>query len=74
MENIYINPNPKNDPGMYNNGDANSLQYVFEWELTKTTKEPYPAVGISRQKIYVEQSQPQYVLLVSTDIYFVVTN
>ena len=38
MKNIYINPNPKNISGMYNNGDTNSLQYIFEWEPTKTTK------------------------------------
>ena len=67
-------PQPKNNSGIYNNGNTNSLQYIFEWEPAKTTKISYPAVGLSRQKIYVEQSQQQYLLLVGTDIDFVVTN
>ena len=30
--------------GMYNYGDANSLQYIFAREPTKTTKKSLPAV------------------------------
>ena len=33
-----------------------------------------PTVGLSRQKIYAEQSQQQYFLFVGTDIDSVVTN
>ena len=40
MKNIYINPKPKKYSGMYNSGDANSLQYIFEQEPTKTIKPP----------------------------------
>ena len=56
-KNIYINRNPKQYSWMYNNGDANSLQYNFEWEPTKTTTKYYPYVGLSRQKIYADHSQ-----------------
>ena len=59
---------------MYNNGDEKSLDYTFEQETTKTAKYIYPAVGLLRQKIYAEQYQQQYVLLVGTDIDFLVTN
>ena len=31
-------------PTMYNNGDANPIQYIFEREPTKTTKQYHPAV------------------------------
>ena len=59
---------------MYNNGDEKSLDYTFEQEPTKTAKNIYPAVGLLRQKIYAAQYQQQYVLLVGTDIDFLVTN
>ena len=42
---------------MYNIGDVNLLQYIFKWEPTKTTTKYYPAVGVSREKIYAAQSQ-----------------
>ena len=59
---------------MYNNVDANSLQYNFERDPMKTTTEYYPSVGLSGQKIHAAQSQQKYCLLVGTDIAFVVTN
>ena len=57
---------------MYNNGNANSLQYILGREPTK--KKSYPAVGLSRQNLYAAQSKQKYFLLVGTDIDFVVTN
>ena len=42
---------------MYNNVDANLLQYIFEWDPTKTTTKYYPAVDLSRQNIYEAQYQ-----------------
>ena len=57
---------------MYNNGDSNLLQYIFEWEPTKTTTKYYPDVYLSSQKIYEAQSQQQYFFLVGTDIDVVV--
>ena len=42
----------KNYSGMYNNVDVNLLQYVFEWDPTKTTKNSYPDLGLSEQKIH----------------------
>ena len=40
----------------------------------KNNKKSYPAVGLSRQKIYVAKSQQQYFLFVGTDIDSVVKN
>ena len=37
---------------MYNNVNDNWLQYIFEWDPTKTTKQSYLAVGISTNKKY----------------------
>ena len=48
MKNVYINPNPIIYLVLYNNGDANLLQYIF---MISHKKRSYPAVGISRQKI-----------------------
>ena len=59
---------------MHNNGDANSLQYIFECEPTEATTKAYPYLGLSGQKIYAAQSQKKYFLLVDTDIGFIVTN
>ena len=69
-----INPNPPKHPWMHNNGDAKSLQYIFEWEPTKVTTKDYPYLGLSGQKTYAAQSQKKYFLLVDTDIGFIVTN
>ena len=59
---------------MYNNGYANSLQYILNQEPKKTTKQSYPAVGISRQKIYAAKYQQQDFMLVGLEIDFMVTN
>ena len=59
MKKIYINPNPNIYSGMYNNGDANSIHHIFEREPTET-KKYYPAVGLSRKKIYAEQPRQKY--------------
>ena len=59
---------------MYNNGDANMLQYIFEKNPTKATTKSYPDVYLSRQKIYEVQYQQQEFLLVVTDIDFVAKN
>ena len=58
--------------GIYNDGNANSLQYIFEWDPTKKTTKYYPDVGISGQKIDDAQYQQQDSLLIGTDIAFVV--
>ena len=57
---------------MYNNGDAKLLQYILN-EILQKQKKSYPAVGLSRQKIYEAKSQQQ-VFLVITDVAFVVIN
>ena len=45
---MYIKPNRnKLSSGMCNNGDANSLQYIFERQPMERTKKSYPAVGLS---------------------------
>ena len=59
---------------LYNNGNANLLQYTYEWEPEKTTTKPYPAVGLSGQKIDEEQYQQQEFLFVGTDTSFGVIN
>ena len=59
---------------MYNTVGANLLQYTFEQEPTKTIKNAYPAVVLSRQKIDEVQYQQQDFLLVGTDITVVVKN
>ena len=59
--------------GMYNNGHANMLQYIFNERLLKQ-QNSYPAVGTSRKKIYAEQFKHKCLLLVGTDIKIVVTN
>ena len=59
---------------MYNSGNDKLLQNLLYWDPTKTTKTYYPAVGISRKKIYAAQSRKQDFLLVGTDIYFMVKN
>ena len=42
---------------MYNDGDANLLQYIFELDPTKTTKTYYPDVGsLKAEDIYKAQS------------------
>ena len=49
---------------MYNNGDVNLLQNIFEWEFMKTTQKYYQAVDLSRQKIYEAQPHKQGFVLV----------
>ena len=48
MKKYLYNPNPPKKSLMYDNGDTDLLQYIFEWEPTKTTKKAYPDVGLSR--------------------------
>ena len=59
--------------GMYNNGYENLLQYIFE-SYPKKKQIYYPAVGLSRHKLYEVKYQQKYFFLVGTDIYFVVSN
>ena len=58
---------------MYNNGDANLIQYIFEREPTKTNQSS-PDLGLSMQNIDGAQPWQKDFLLVGTNIAFAVTN
>ena len=47
---------------------------TFLNESLQKQQKYYPAVGLSKQKIYAAKSQQKYFLLVGIDISFVVTN
>ena len=45
MQNIYLKPNPIIYTGMNNYGDVKLLQYISEWDPTKSIKQNFPDVG-----------------------------
>ena len=58
---------------MYNKGDANLLQYIFDWNPTKTTKILPSCSYLKAENIWGEISAT-IILLVWTDIDFLVEN
>ena len=59
---------------MYNNVDANLLQYIFEWKPTKTATKNLPnCSSLKAEYIYAAISAEIY-FLVGIEIDFVITN
>ena len=71
MKNIYKKPKPKLYSGMYSNGDANLLQYIF-YQILRKQQKYITQLWVSQDRIYMRRNLS--LKKKSTDIDFVVTS